>query len=466
MSDREQVTAVSVPVSLERRLGTSDAAALVIANVVGVGIFTTPGVVAEMVPHPTLILALWLIGGAMALVGCFVYAELATLRPYAGGEYVYLREAFGPLAAFLTGWTSFVAGFSGAIAAGAVGLAAYLGHFIPLAADVNPFVQITLGILRLELSPRSLVALAAIWGFSLVHVLGLGPGRIVQNALVVLKILALFALVAIGFTFGSGSFDHLEVGRVPFRLGSVLVALIPILFTYSGWNAAAYMAEEVRDPHHTLPRGLALGTIVVVILYLLLNLLYLYALPVEKLGGAINTGVLAAQVLFGPEAAGAVAALLALGLASSVSAMILAGPRVYYAMARDGVFLRAAARIHARYRTPATAIIAQGVWSSALILSSTFEQLLTYTGFAVVLFAGVATLALFILRRVRPTEHRPFRAWGYPLAPALFCLVSLAIVVNSILESPGPSLAGLLIITAGVPIYWWSRRNRASSPTC
>ncbi len=460
MSRKVYAAAVESDVSLERRLGTYDAAAIVIANVVGVGIFTTPGIVAQMVPHPPLILALWLVGGAMALAGAFAYAELATLRPHAGGEYVYLREAFGPLAAFLTGWTSFVAGFSGAIAAGAVGLAAYLGHFIPVAADAHPLMHLPLGIGRIELSPRSLVALAAIWGFSLVHIRGLGPGRIVQNALVALKVLALLALVAIGFTLGAGSLDHLGAGAGPLHPGSALGALIPILFTYSGWNAATYVAEEVHNPHRALPRALALGTVVVVILYLLLNLLYLYTLPAKKLAGTINTGALVAQTLFGSRAAGALTALLVVALASSVSAMVLAGPRVYYAMARDGLFLRAAARIHAHYRTPAIAIVAQAAWSSVLVLSGTFEQLLTYTGFAVVLFAGVATLALFILRRTRPAEQRPFKAWGYPLAPALFCLASLAIVANSIFESPGPSVAGLLIIAAGVPIYGWSTRTR------
>ena len=463
MRTRKPLTAVNEPVSLERRLQTYDAAAIVIANVVGVGIFTTPGIVAQVVPHPILILGLWVVGGVMALAGAFAYAELATLRPRAGGEYVYLREAFGPLAAFLTGWTSFVAGFSGAIAAGAVGLAAYLGHFFPAASDARPLVQFSLGVARLELSPRSLVALAAILALSLVHLRGLGPGRWVQNLLVGLKVLALLTLVAVGFAFGSGSSRHLEGSAATITPTGALVALIPILFAYSGWNAATYVAEEVRNPHRTLPRALFLGTGTVVVLYLLLNLLYLYALPVDQLAGTIDTGSRVAQALFGQGAGGALTLLLIIALASSLSAMILAGPRVYFAMARDGLFLSAAARIHPRFRTPATAIVAQAIWSSILVLSGTFEQLLTYTGFAVVLFAAVATLALFVLRHTRSGEVRPFRAWGYPIAPALFCIVSLAVVVNTIYKSPRPSLAGLVIMAAGVPIYWWSARGRMRS---
>lgn len=463
MRTRERLTAASEPVSLERRLRTYDAAAIVIANVVGVGIFTTPGIVAQMVPHPILILGLWVVGGAMALAGAFAYAELATLRPRAGGEYVYLREAFGPLAAFLTGWTSFVAGFSGAIAAGAVGLAAYLGHFFPAASDARPLVQLSLGVVRLELSPRSLVALAAILALSSVHLRGLGPGRWVQNLLVGLKVLALLALVAVGFAFGSGSSRHLEGSAAAITPTGGLAALIPILFAYSGWNAATYVAEEVRNPHRTLPRALFLGTGTVVVLYLLLNLLYLYALPVDQLAGTIDTGSRVAQALFGQAASRALTLLLIIALASSLSAMILAGPRVYFAMARDGLFLAAAARIHPRFRTPATAIVAQAIWSGILVLSGTFEQLLTYTGFAVVLFAAVATLALFVLRYTRSGEVRPFRAWGYPIAPALFCIVSLAVVVNTIYESPRPSLAGLVIMVTGVPIYLWSARRRMRS---
>jgi len=237
------------------------------------------------------------------------------------------------------------------------------------------------------------------------------------------------------------------------------------MFTYSGWNAAAYVAEEIREPSRKVPRALALGTGIVVVLYLLLNVLYLYALPVERLAGVIETGDVAAEALFGPRGARLMTALIVLALAGGISAMVLAGPRVYFAMARDGLFLPAAARVHPRYHTPAIAILAQALWSALLVLSGTFEQLLTYTGFAVVLFSGLAVLALFLLRRracrdlVGATSQAPYRAWGYPVAPALFVLASLAMVANAIRENPGPSLAGLAVIGAGIPLYFWFRQH-------
>jgi basic amino acid/polyamine antiporter, APA family len=249
----------SPPAALERRLGPVDAAAIVISNVIGVGIFTTPGIVATLAPSAWAMIAVWGVGGLLAFAGAMAYAELAAMRPRAGGEYVYLREAFGPIAAFLTGWTSFVAGFSGAVAAASVGLAAYLGRFFPVAGDVTPIVALPLGVITLTLSPRSLVAIAAIAGLSFVHARGLGPGRVVQNSLAGLKVGALVLFVIAGLSIGRGSFEHFAAGE---RLAASqwLLALIPVMFSYSGWNAAAYVAEEIRRPEKNVPWALALGT--------------------------------------------------------------------------------------------------------------------------------------------------------------------------------------------------------------
>ncbi len=432
-----------------------------VSNVIGVGIFTTPGIVAQMVPNPLAMLGVWLAGGALAFAGASAYAELAARRPRAGGEYVYLREAFGPLVAFLTGWTSFVAGFSGAIAAGAVGLAAYLGRYIPAAAEERPLLGVPLLVTTLKISPRAIVALVAIFALSAIHARGLGPGRLVQNILTGLKVLALLVLIALGFTLGTGSLGHLASRSGNVHSMSWLLALVPVMFTYSGWNAAAYMAEEVREPVRNVPRALVLGTAAVVTLYLLLNILYVYALPPAELAGAIKAGDAAAEALFGARAASGLTPLLLVALAGAISAMILAGPRVYFAMARDGIFPQAAARLHPRYRTPAAAILFQAIWSSVLVLSGTFEQLLLYTGFAVVLFAGLAVLALFVLRRRHGAETFRFKGWGYPVVPAIFVLASLAIVLNAIRESPAPSAAGLVVIGAGMPVYWWFKSRRA-----
>jgi APA family basic amino acid/polyamine antiporter len=406
-------------------------------------------------------LAVWALGGLLAFAGAMAYAELATLRPRAGGEYVYLRDAFGFGAAFLTGWTSFVAGFSGAVAAGALALAGYLGRFIPAAADTTPLVTIPLPFVPVSVTPQAVVAISAIAGLSLVHLHG--SGRIVHNILAGLKVSALVVFIALGLSLGTGSVDHFSMTHVVASpaTGWVL-ALVPIMFTYSGWNAAAYVAEEIRDPGRNVPLALALGTLAVVAIYLLLNILFLYAMPIAELA-ALPNGRLTdtvAERLFGFVAGNILGAFTIVSIAASISAMVIAGPRVYFAMARDGVFLPLAARVHPRYHTPALAIAAQAVWSSVLVLSGTLSQLVAYTGFAVVLFAGVAVAALFVLRWREPDAPRPYKALGYPVAPGLFVAASAVMVVYEIWNNPVPSLAGLGVIAAGLPLYFFFRRKK------
>ena len=451
--------AAGPPLQLERRLSAYDAAAVVVSNVIGSGILFMPAIVAGMVGSPGAMLAVWFGGGILAFAGAMAYAELAALRPKSGGEYVYLREAFGPLAAFLTGWTSFVAGFSGAIAATSVGLAGFLSRFFPAAGDATPWVTLPLGLVTLSLSPQSLVALTAIFGLSLVHILGIGPGRLVQNALALVKVCALLIFVAAGLSIGNGSTTHFS-GDAPWVPSGMLLALIPVMFSYSGWNAAAYLAEEVKDPTRNVPRALAMGTIAVVLVYVAMNVVYLYALDIEAMASVqVRIVDAAAEVLFGPRVADVLTVVSIFIVLGSISANIFAGPRVYYAMARDGLFLAAAARVSPRTHTPAFAIGAQAVWSAVLVLTGTFERLVTYTGFAVVLFAGIAVLALFVLRRREPDAPRPFRALGYPIAPGLFVLASAAMVVNAIWREPLPSLGGLAILAAGIPVYWLFQRR-------
>ena len=449
------------PPDLERRLGPLDAAAIVISNVIGVGIFITPGIIAQLVPHPMWFLGVWLGGGLLAFAGAMAYAELGTLRPRSGGEYVYLREGFGPLAAFLTGWTSFVAGFAGAIAASALGAADYLGRFLPVAGDAAPLFTIPLPVVPIVVSPRTLVALTIVMALALVHIRGLGPGRLVQNTLAGLKVGALALFVAVGLGLGRGSFANFQPSAVSASF-NWSVAFIIVMFSYSGWNAASYVAEEIRDPGRNVPKALMLGTAAVVVLYLGLNVLYLYAVPITEIGGAgqAEIAVEAAQRLIGTTAASLLGALAVVVLLGSLSAMTIAGPRVYFAMARDGAFFKSAARIHPRFRTPWVAILAQTVWSSLLILTNTKDQLAEYTGFAVLLFSSVAVSVIFVLRRRHPDEPRPFKAWGYPVAPAIFVLASLVIMVTAIAGRPGPSLWGALIILAGVPVYYLFARRR------
>jgi APA family basic amino acid/polyamine antiporter len=365
---------------------------------------------------------------------------------------VYLREAYGPLAAFLTGWTSFVAGFTGAIAASAVALAEYIGRFVPAAADSTPIVTLPLPLLPLIVSRRAIVALAAIAVLCFIHIRGLGPGRIVQNALAGLKAAALAAIIALGFTVGSGSTAAIASGSaVP--LSGMLLALVPIMFTYSGWNAATYVAEEVRDPGRNVPLALGLGTAAVIVIYVALNALYLYVLPVAELAALPGRLLdVVGERLFGTGAAHAIALFTIISLSASISAMTLAGPRVYYAMAQDGLFLPAAARVHPTFRTPAFAIVAQGLWSAVLVLCGSLSQLVSYTGFGVVLFSAVAVSCVFVLRRREPGA-RPFRAWGYPWAPGIFVVACAAMVVNEMIRNGATALAGVAVIAAGVPIY-------------
>ena len=451
---------------LERRLGPLDAAAIIVSNVIGGGILFTPPQIAASVPSALLFLSTWVAGGLLAFAGAMAYAELAALRPRAGGEYVYLRAAFGPLAAFLTGWTSFVAGFSGAIATSAVVMAFYLGRFIPAAGNSTPFFSLPIipGVVVLSMSPQSIVAVAAIFGMAWIHLRGVGPGRLVGNTLATLKVSALVLFVALGFSFGVGNVANITGAAGPVSATNWLLALIPVMFTYSGWNAASYVAEEIRDPGRNVPRALALGTAAVIALYLMLNVLYLYVVPVGELA-MIKGSMLdfIADRLLGSVAGNIMAVVSIISLMASISAMTFAGPRVYFAMARDGVFFKRAAVVHPRYRTPAVSILAQAAWSSLLVLSAKADALVNYTGFAIVLFSGVAVVALFVLRAKEPGAERPFSAWGYPWAPGIYAVASVAILANSLYSGPAAIGAGALIIAAGIPVYLFFRRRLPNS---
>ena len=448
--------------TLERRLGPLDAAAIIVSNVIGGGILFTPPQVAAAVPAAFPFLTTWIAGGLLAFAGAMSYAELAALRPKAGGEYVYLRDALGRLAAFLSGWTSFVAGFAGAIATSAVVVSFYLGRFIPAAGDSTPFFTLPIipGAITISPSRQSIVALVAIWALAWVHRRGIGPGRIVGNVLATLKVGALIVFVALGLSFGARATAAVAEHH-PVALTGWLLALIPVMFTYSGWNAAGYVAEEIREPGRNVPRAFALGTGAVIVLYVLLNFLYLFVFSIDELG-KVQGSVLdvVAERLLGATAGNVMGVVSIVSLLASVSAMTLAGPRVYFAMARDGLFFRSAAAVHPRYHTPSTAIVAQASWTSVLVLTATAEALITYTGFAIILFLGLAVFSLFVLRAREPEADRPFRAWLYPVAPALYVIVSAAILVNGLMRDPGPTGAGALIIIAGIPLFYFFKRKR------
>ena len=449
---------------LPKALGPLDGAAIVVSNVVGGGIFIVPVLVAQSVPNAWGMLSIWLAGGVLAFAGAMAYAELATVYPRAGGEYIYLSEAFGPRAGFLTGWTSFVAGFSGAIAASSVGLASYLGRFVPAAGDVSPLLELNTGLVTFTVTPQAIVAITAIVGLSAIHVIGLKPGRFVQNILAALKVLLLIAFVVVGFSIGKGDISNFSSDGATVFPSSWVIALIPVMFSYSGWNAAAYVAEEMRDPERNVPLALGIGTVTVVVIYLLLNMLYIYAMPINELA-LVDVRVVdaAADSLFNESVAVPLAAASVIMIAASISAMVLAGPRGYYAMARDRQFFSSLARVHPTFRTPAVAILAQAVWASILVLTGTFVQLVEYTGFAVVLFSGIAVTALFVIRRRDPEAKPPFRAWGYPFAPLVFVAASFLMVLNAIWRTPVTSLFGLSIILLGIPVFIFFQRQAKRS---
>jgi APA family basic amino acid/polyamine antiporter len=458
----DTTTTSSTPV-LERRLGPFDAAAIIIANVIGGGILFRSPAVAAALPDATWFLLAWLAGGVLAFMGAMAYAELAALRPKAGGEYVYLREAFGPLAGFLTGWTSFVAGFSGAMAASAIFLIVTLNRFIPGIANSTPLLAIPIpGTANaITFSIHTLAASAVVIIAALIHIRGVGPGRVASNVLTTLKILSLVVFIAFGLTAGTGSPSNIVESAGPVTITGFLFAFIPVMFTYSGWNAAAYMAEEIRDPGRNVPRSLLMGTVAVIAIYLLMNALYLYVIPIRELmtlGGKSVLDVVGDRLL--GERAGDIMAVVALvSLAAGINAWTFAGPRVYFAMARDNAFFKSAARVHPTYKTPAASIVAQAALTIVLILTGSLDSIANYVGFAITLFAGTAVAAVFVLRAREPNAPRPFKALGYPWTPALFVLVSAAIVVNAFYSDPRVSLTGTVIILAGIPLYYFFTRR-------
>jgi len=470
LDPRSALQTQSASPALERRLGPFDAAAIIVSNVIGGGILFTPPQVAGMVPNAVWFLAVWAFGGALAFAGAMAYAELAALRPRAGGEYVYLRAAYGRVAAFLTGWTSFVAGFAGAMAASAGFFVLYLDRFVPGIANATPFFVVPIPYVPLSFSRQTIMATAAVWLFAVVHIRGVGPGRLVSNVLATLKVTALLIFIAVGFWLGAGSSTNLQQTGGAVAPGSWFLALIPVMFTYSGWNAAAYMAEEIRDPGRNVPLALGVGTIAVIGIYLLLNTLYLYVMPIGELAAARGSVLdVVAEKLLGVQAGNIMGVVSLISLAAGINAWTFAGPRVYYAMARDGVFFQAAGRVHPRFKTPVPSIVAQATWATVLILTGSLDKLTTYVGFAITLFAGIAVAAVFVLRAREPEAPRPFKAWGYPLGPAIFALASLLIVVNALwtdLALPvmngtnwGPSAAGLIVILLGFPAYYLFARK-------
>jgi len=448
---------VTAPPRPVRRLDAFDGAALIIATVIGAGIFTVPGLVASLTGSTTGFVGVWVLGGALALAGALTYAELASRYPAAGGEYVYLREAFGGLAAFLSGWTSFLAGFSGAIAASAVAVGVYAGRVFPAFTNA-PSVMFHLGPLPISVAPATLVALGVIVLFTIIAVRGIGAARVVTNLLAITLVLGIVAFVGAGSTATAATVAQRSVGQ---GWAGMAAALVPVMFTYSGWNAATYVANDFDEPARNVPRALWLGTIAVTVLYVALNVTYVRILSLGGLAlsdGAAGDAAVAA--LFGGAGRLWLASLVMAALLSSVCAMIVTGPRIYLQMARDGALPRSFARVRARDGVPVGSILAQSAWSCVLVVTGTFEAIVTYTGVAIVLFSGAAVATIFVFRRRDVVPAPGYRLPGFPVVPAAFVAITILMLCATVQRQPRPALAGLVFIALGVPVYFWGNRQR------
>lgn len=445
---------------LRREIGLFSATILVIANMVGTGIFTTSGFVLAELGSPRALLLCWFGGGLFALSGALCFGELGARFPRAGGEYVFLKESFGRPVGFLSGWISLIVGFSAPIAAAAIAFAGYSLQ----AFAVTPGKPLTLtlgGINLISLSPLSLTAVAVIVVFSLIHYHSLQVGRNVQNVLTVFKIALVVAFIGGGLLFGQGSTTNFTpAAAAPLTAEKFAVALIFVSFAYSGWNAAAYMGSEIIEPRRNIPLALFLGTAVVIVFYLLLNIVYLYALPPQNMQGVMEVGATAAAALFGSGTSRLFSAAVALGLLSVLSAMIVTGPRIYYAMSRDGLFFGVFGRLSMDRKTPAHSIFLQAALAVIMVLSASFEALLIYIGFTLSLCTMLTVIGMMRLRRKAPKEEKIYRTPGYPVTPLLFILGNAWIIFFSLKSRPLTGLLGLGTIALGAVFYLFFTRRR------
>ncbi len=445
---------------LVRGLGAGDAALVTIGSVLGTAVFITTADVARILPHPGLIVGLWAIGGALTLAGALTYAELGGMFPEAGGIYVYLKEAYGPLWGFLFGWASFLIIMSGGLAALAAGFGEYLGSFLPFFSTAHVLLALPILGWTWSVNGGQLAGALAIALLTVINYLGLREGAGVQNAVTVVKIASIVGLALFGLLVPAPVSAHLLAPLPAAATASAFgVAMIAVLWGYDGWYGATFLAGEMRRPARDLPRGLLTGTLAVTVLYVLMNFVYVRALPVDVMGAAPRIGEAAAAILFGPAGARLVSLAVVFSTFGCLSSTILYCTRIYLAMAQDGVFFRSLARIHPRYRTPTMSILAQGVWAIALTFSGTYEQLYTYVIFAVFLFHAATGAGVFVLRKKRPDHPRPYRVWGYPIVPVVFILTSMAFVANTLVERPIESVWGLGLLVLGLPAYFsWRRR--------
>jgi APA family basic amino acid/polyamine antiporter len=434
-----------------RRLTLFDATMIVISGIIGSGIFINPYVTAQKVHTPFLIIAVWAAGGVIALFGAFVFAELSTVLPRVGGQYAFFREAFHPLVAFLHGWALLFIIQSGATAAVAVAFAQYVGRLVALP---EPWIV-----------PLAVAILLGVAGF---HALGIKPGAILLNAITFTKTVALAALIVGAFLLAHGSGLQMTpmlppdlAGGLPL-LSAFFAGLVPAMFAYGGWQSLNYVSEEVKEPERNLPRAILLGVFCVIAVYVSANVAYVHVLTAPGLAATHTPAADVAAKLVGETGAKAISLLIVVSTFGFLNLALLAAPRVYYAMAKDGLFFSWLARLSPRFRAPTAAILLQGVLAAVFAFTRTYDRLLSYAVFADWIFFALAGISLIVLRRKMPDAPRPFATPGYPVVPLLFALAGFGIVVNIFFTDFRNALAGTVVLALGVPVYlFWSRlKNR------
>jgi APA family basic amino acid/polyamine antiporter len=427
---------METPGELPRKLSWLDATALVIGIVIGSGIFLLPNLIARELSSPAAILSVWIISGVLSYFGALAYAELGAMMPATGGQYVYLREAYGPLCAFVCGWTFMLAVMSGGIAWLAVSFSIYLGQFVHMAPAVS-----------------KLVSVALIAAVSAVNYVGVREGAFVQRTFTFLKIAGLTLLIGSAFWSGQAAPPPQAAVPPPFSAAHFGVAMIACLMAYNGWSYVSFVAGEVREPQRNLPRSLALGMTIVGALYVLANVAYLKVLTIPEIAVTERVGAALAQRTLGPAGATVVSSTVLLSIIGAINGCIMTAARIPFAQARDGLFFRRFGDIHPRFLTPSFSIVMQGVWAAVLVLSGSYETLFSYSMVAAWIFYMMSVAAVYVLRRKLPDLPRPCRMWGYPYTLVLFQLVSVWFVVNAFVTQPVPSLAALAIVATGIPMY-------------
>ena len=444
---------------LDRQLGLFDSTMMVIGIVIGSGIFMTTGLMADALPSASLILIVWLLGGLQMLAGALTYAELGAAMPKAGGQYVYLREAYGSLPAFLFGWVAFIAYLTGTNAAIAVAVAEHLGSFYPSISTHN----IVIGFDYFSISGGQIFAISLILILSFINYLGILFGKWIQNVFTILKIGSILFFALAGLFISTGNHIDFSINPTNMSIGSILtgmgIALVAVTWTVGGWEYVTFAAGEIKNPKKNLPLALIIGTVVILVLYIMINIAYLKVLPMDSLIGELKVGEATAKSLYGPGIAGAFVVVVIISMFGSLNGNILVGPRISYAMAKDELFFSKAADVHPKFHTPGNAIMIQGFWAAVLVLSGTFEEIITLVVFVNFMMWIAASSTVFVLRKKQPELERPYKVWGYPYVPAFFIIFSSAIMINTFFESPQQSLMGIGLTLLGIPAYLYWKKN-------